>query len=207
MNLHGIEGEAVLFDCDGVLVDSEPVSFTAWSATLARYGFRLTEDVFARSVGGTETMVAEQFAPQVGADPVALEMEAQRAFEAIAGRARAFPDALAQVVRLEEAGVPMAVATNGLRWRLDALLRAVGLARLLTRSVTSDEIERPKPAPDLYLAAAAMTGVVPGRCIVIEDSPTGVAAALAAGCRVVAVDRGMFDRRLLAGASVVVDHL
>lgn len=205
MRLHGLDIRAVLFDCDGVLVDSEPVSYLAWSRTLANHGYALTEEVFAASVGGTETMVAERFSPEIGVDPVTLELEARHAFRAIAGTAAAFADALELVERLETAGVPVAVATNGLRWRLDALLGAVDLGRLLPRSVTADEVERPKPAPDLYLAAARLTGADPAACVVIEDSPTGIAAAAAAGCPVIAVDRGMFSRSRLSAATIVVE--
>ncbi len=203
MNLHGLVGDAVLFDCDGVLVDSEPVSYIAWSGTLAVHGFDLTVEAFSESVGGTETMVAEQFSPAVGVDPVTLELEAQRAFEAIAGQAVGFADTIALVGRLEAEGVPIAVATNGLRWRLDVLLEAVGLARLLPNSVTADEVGRPKPAPDLYLAAASMVRTHPSRCIVLEDSPTGIAAATAAGCQVIALDRGMFPHPRLAAATLI----
>lgn len=205
MNIHGLECDAVLFDCDGVIVDSEPVSFRAWSEALAGYGYVLDAEVFADSIGGTEAMVAHRFAPDVGADPVALELEAQHAFERIAGEAAAFADTLALIERIERAGVPIGVATNGLRWRLDALLGPVGLGRLLPFSVTADEVENPKPAPDLYLRAALLAGTDAGRCVVIEDSPTGIAAARAAGCLIVAIDRGVFDGSRLAGADVVVD--
>jgi beta-phosphoglucomutase-like phosphatase (HAD superfamily) len=204
MILYGFEAAAVLFDCDGVLVDSEPVSYSAWSRTLRRYGHTLDESEFAESVGGTEAMVAAQFSPVVGVDAGRLEAEARTHFERMTSRAAGFPDALSRVAALEEAGVPIAVATNGLRWRLDALLTAVGLGRLLPVSVTADEVRLPKPAPDLYLAAAARVGTPPARCVVVEDSPTGIAAAKAAGCRVVAVDRGMFARQRLAAADAVV---
>lgn len=207
MILHGLEADAVLFDCDGVLVDSEPVSYLAWSTTLATHGYRLDIEEFSNSVGGTETMVAERFAPEIGADPTALEMEAQAAFEEIADQARGFEDTAALVDRLGRSGVPMAVATNGLRWRLDVLLAAVGLERLLATSVTADEVLRPKPAPDLYVAAARLTGVDPDRCLVLEDSPTGIAAAKGAGCLVIAVERGMFDRSQLADADVIVTRV
>jgi HAD superfamily hydrolase (TIGR01509 family) len=207
MKLHGLVADAVLFDCDGVLVDSEPVSYVAWSETLAGHGFTLTEEAFSESVGGTETMVAEQFSPAVGVDPVTLELEAQRAFEAIAGQAVGFSDTIALVERLEAEGVPVAVATNGLRWRLDVLLGAAGLARLLPNSVTADEVARPKPAPDLYLAAARMTRTDPARCIVIEDSPTGIAAATAAGCQVIALDRGMFPPTALSAATLILNSV
>ena len=204
MNLHGLVGDAVLFDCDGVLVDSEPLSYVAWSETLAGYGFDLTVETFSESVGGTETMVAEQFSPAVGVDPVTLELQAQRAFEVIAAQAVGFSDTIALVGRLEAEGVPVAVATNGLRWRLDVLLDAVGLARLLPNSVTADEVACPKPAPDLYLAAARKIRTDPARCIVIEDSPTGIAAATAAGCQVIALDRGMFSQPRLSAATLIL---
>ncbi|MDX1448377.1 MAG: HAD family phosphatase [Acidimicrobiia bacterium] len=204
MNLHGLAADAVLFDCDGVLVDSEPISFRAWRAALAAHGFDLDEASFRDSVGGTDSMVAERFGPQVGADPLRLEREARAAFEEFATAAHPFTDTVALVERVEASGTPLAVATNGLRWRLDVLLAAVGLGRLLTHSVTADEVARPKPAPDLYRAAARIAGVEPSRCVVVEDSPTGIAAARAAGCRVVAIDRGMFSTDRLAAADVVV---
>jgi HAD superfamily hydrolase (TIGR01509 family) len=152
-------------------------------------------------------MVAERFGPELGVDPMSLEQEARRAFEGIAHEAKGFEDALDLVDRLEAANVPIAVATNGLRWRLDSLLTAVGLERLLSRSVTAEEVARPKPAPDLYETASRLVGVAPPRCLVIEDSPIGVAAARAAGCRVIAVDRGMFERAHLAGAEVIVERV
>ena len=206
MILHGLDCDAVLFDCDGILVDSEPVSFLAWSQTLATHGYTLDEALFAESVGGTETMVAQRFAPELGVGAEALELEAREAFAHLAPMARGFADTFELVSRLEADSVPMAVATNGLRWRLDVLLGAVGLERLLPVSVTADEVARPKPAPDLYRAAAELAGTDPRRCVVLEDSPTGVTAAKAAGCLVVAVDRGMFDRSRLAAADVVVER-
>lgn len=207
MILHGLDAQAVLFDCDGILVDSEPVSFLAWSRTLAAHGYTLDEAHFAESVGGTETMVSHRFAPEIGLDPEVLELEAREVFGQLAPMARGFPDTFALVGRLEADSVPVAVATNGLRWRLDVLLGAVGLERLIPVSVTADEVVRPKPAPDLYVAAAGLAGTDPDRCVVLEDSPTGVTAAKAAGCLVVAVDRGMFDRSLLAAADVVVERV
>ena len=207
MNIHGLDAEAVLFDCDGILVDSEPVSFLAWSTTLAAHGYTLDEAQFAESVGGTETMVARRFGPEIGIDADALEVEAREEFRRLAPMAQGFPDTFDLVSRLEADAVPMAVATNGLRWRLDVLLGAVGLDHLRAVSVTADEVAHPKPAPDLYVAAASLANTDPRRCVVLEDSPTGVAAAKAAGCLVVAVDRGMFERSRLAAADVVVERV
>lgn len=204
MRLHGLEADAVLFDCDGVLVDSEPISYRAWRLALAAHGFDLSETTFHDSVGGTEAMVAARFGPDIGTDPVELELDARRLFTDIASEARGFDDSRELIARLETVGTPVAVATNGLRWRLDVLLGAVGLDRLLPYSVTADEVIAPKPSPDLYLAAAGITGVDPERCVVFEDSPTGISAARAAGCRVIAVDRGMFPEERLRAADVIV---
>lgn len=207
MILHDLEADAVLFDCDGVLVDSEPISYRAWRSALMAHGFDLSEPTFHDSVGGTEAMVAARFAPEIGADPVQLELEARKAFTEIAPEARGFDDSRRLIARLESDGIPMAVATNGLRWRLDVLLRAVGLEQLLPYSVTADEVSEPKPSADLYLAAAGLARVDPQRCVVFEDSPTGIAAARAAGCRVIAVDRGMFPAKRLRGADVIVSRV
>lgn len=207
MIVHGFEADAVLFDCDGVLVDSEPLSFRAWSKALATHGFTLTHDEFSQAVGGTEAMVAERFSPVTGAAPRLLEDSARAVFETIASGAVGFPDTMRLIDRCRALEVPMAVATNGARWRLDTLLSAVGLADLIGVSVASDEVAAPKPAPDLYLEAARLAGVPPARCVVIEDSPTGIRAAVEAGCSVVAVDRGMFRPELLSAAHRIVARL
>jgi len=207
VKVHGFEADAVLFDCDGVLVDSEPLSYRAWSTALAGHGFELSHAEFAQAVGGTETMVAQRFSPVTGVEPDSLENAARAIFESIASTAAGFPDTVRLIERCRAAGVPMAVATNGARWRLDALLVAVGLTDLIATSVASDEVAAPKPAPDLYIAAARLAGVEPARCVVIEDSPTGIRAAVGAGCRVVAVDRGMFDHDVLSAAHLIVPEL
>ena len=207
MIVHGIEADAVLFDCDGVLVDSEPASYEAWRRTLGRHGVDLTPAMFAESVGTTDLDVGMQYADAAGVDGVRLELEARDLFRRAATGVRAFADTVELLDRCREAGTAVAVATNGARWRLDVLLDAIGEPALIPLSVTSDEVERPKPAPDLYLRAAELAETAPERCVVVEDSPTGIAAAVAAGCRVVAIDRGMFSRDRLVGADRIVDRV
>jgi HAD superfamily hydrolase (TIGR01509 family) len=118
---------------------------------------------------------------------------------------RPFDDALETLAELRDRDIPVAVASSSPRERLDRTLARVDLA--FGVSVAGDEIEHGKPAPDMFLAAAAKLGVEPGACAVIEDSAPGVAAGLAAGMRTVAIVRDGEDPARLAGAHVVLRAL
>jgi HAD superfamily hydrolase (TIGR01509 family) len=195
----------VIFDCDGVLVDSEWASAAAWAAALDRHGHRLDDEEFRGFIGRTDRSLAESYGPLLGTDSRDLLAEAEVEMRRVVrdGLA-AFPDALDLLDRLE---VPVAVASNSDRWRLRAVLEAAGLGSRFGVSVAGDEVARPKPAPDIYLKAARLVGIDPPGCHVIEDSPTGIRAALAAGMTVIAVGRGHFDRSALGDAHVVVESL
>jgi HAD superfamily hydrolase (TIGR01509 family) len=202
----GLEGvDAVVFDCDGVIVDSEPLSERAWRAALGEHGVDMGND-FARWVGTTDDAIAVRFSLAAGVAPTRL---ADRAAALLVQFLRqepvpVFEDAVDALTRAGAAGLRLAVATNSERWRLEALLRSARLESHFAYAVTADDVRSPKPEPDIYLLAASLLGVDPSRCLVIEDSPTGVAAARAAGMRVVAVDRGVFDPALLAPATRIV---
>ena len=129
-------------------------------------------------------------------------------FALIDGELRPFADALATVEELRERGVAVAVASSSPRARLDRTLRRAGLADAFAVSVAGDEIEHGKPAPDMFLAAAAEAGRRRrAACAVIEDSAPGVAAGLAAGMRTVAIVRDGEDPARLADAHVVLRAL
>ena len=197
--------EAVIFDCDGVLADSEWASALAWQRTLESYAFHLSAQEFAGFIGTTDRDLAETFGPRLAIDPEIILRDANNQLRSIlAGGLEAFADAVGLLERLE---VPVAVASNSDRWRLDAVLSAAGLDGRFQVSVGADEVRHPKPAPDVYLRAAELLAVKPGRCVVIEDSPTGIAAAREAGMGVIAVDRGHFPRGLLEPADQVVGSL
>ncbi len=196
---------AVIFDCDGVLADSERASAAAWQETLERYGFLLSPEEFARFIGTTDRDLAETFGPRLGIDPEVILSNANDRLRAIlSGGLEAFADAVGLLGRLD---VPVAVASNSDRWRLDAVLAAAGLAGRFKVSVGADEVGQPKPAPDVYLRAADLLAIDPADCLVIEDSPTGIEAARKAGMGVIAVDRGHFPRESLEPADQVVGSL
>ncbi len=187
-----------------MLVDSEPVSFRAWQDAIGVYGHHMTAEEFQTTVGKTDRMVAEMWAPRLGTDPDRLDDLARDAFLARAGELELFEDALALRKSID---LPVAIGTNSARWRLDAVLAATGLDAMFSVSVTVSDVARPKPAPDIYLQAFESISVAPDRGIVLEDSPSGVQAARAAGAYVVAVDRGLVDVADLAAADDVVVRL
>lgn len=199
--------DAVLFDCDGVLVDSEPVSEWAWRTALAEYGIDLGD--FSAWVGTTDESIALRYAADAGVSPAVLaDRAAGLLLEGLAeSPLEVFPDATKALEQVEGSTLSKAVVTNSESWRLDAILISAGLADRFRIRVTSDAVAHPKPEPDIYLLAARLLDTDPSRCLVVEDSPTGVASARAAGMRVVAVDRGVFGSVALAAATRVVSSL
>ena len=195
----------MIFDCDGVLVDSESASAAAWHAALARFGYHIDADTFAGFVGTTDRALAVAFGARVGAGVDEVLSAAEEEMRLIAGQGLgAFPDAVALVERL---AVPIGVASNSDRWRLEVVLSSAGVRHLFDVTVAGDEVAEPKPAPDVYLRVAELLGMSPSDCIVIEDSPTGVVAARAAGMSVVVVRRGHFADEVLVAADRIVDSL
>jgi len=191
---------AVVFDCDGTLVDSEPLAGEAWRRTLAPYGYAVTDEDLEATVGipyaRTHAYLAER-APIP--DAAALWQDLSRElFALIDARLVPFDDAVEALADLRERGVPVAVASSSVRERLDRTLARAGLSFAV--SVAGDEVEHGKPAPDMFLLAAARLGVEPARCVVVEDSPPGVAAGRAANMptlgvrRVPGVDLSAADR-------------
>lgn len=180
------------------------MSFRAWQDAIGNYGHVLSEEEFQTSIGTTDLMVAEAWAPRLGTDAEHLDALARDAFLARADELRVFDDAVALRRSID---LPVAIGTNSARWRLDAVLAATGLDALFDVSVTASEVAHPKPAPDIYLVAFERIGVAPKRGVVIEDSPSGTRAAKDAGAHVVAVDRGMIDVADLSSADVVVSRL
>ena len=201
--------EAVIFDCDGVLVDSERLCWEAWETVLARHGIALAAGDITHNLGLPDIEIAAYFAKRgpLPAPPLLVAELEELAEVLYATSVVAFPDATALVRRLAAEGVPLAVASNGTRVHVDAMLAAAGLTGLFDASAAVDEVARGKPAPDLYLEAARRLGIAPTRCIAIEDSPVGARAALAAGMTTVGIARHPSVAHTLAHAHLVVHEL
>lgn len=205
--------KAILFDVDGVLVDSEPFIAEAASCMFAElYGTTVDPAEFAPFIGTGEASylggVAESHGLQIDVAN-AKKRTYELYFEVIRGRMQAVPGATALVRSLREAGIRSATATSADRIKLDANLLAIGLAEADFDSlVCGNDVSRKKPFPDIYLEAAKRLGVAPEDCLVIEDATEGVLAAKAAGCLCVGLSTTFPASKLLdAGADHILPDL
>ena len=199
---------AIVFDLDGVLVDSEQVWDEVRRALVAERGGRWRDDATTAMQGMSTPEWSAYLAGSLGATGTAEEL-AEAVIAAMAGRYRAavplLPGAVDAVAALA-ARWPLAVASSSPPDLIRAVLAAAGVADRFRAVVSSEEVPRGKPAPDVYLAAADRVGADPTRCVAIEDSTNGLRAAAAAGMTVVAVPNPHFspppEALALAAASV-----
>lgn len=174
---------AVLFDCDGVITDSEGPTFELLIADLATRGLPLTLQQFETDyIGGTiETIAARARAAGAILPEGWVPMIYDRMYAMLAEHTALIPCILQVFDRLDAAGIPYAVGSNGPLEKMRISLGQHGLIPRFRAVLSGQALGRPKPAPDIYLAAAAACGADPAACVVIEDSPAGARAALAAG--------------------------
>ena len=194
--------DLVIFDCDGVLVDSERLSIALDAVFLEQLGWPMSEsEIVERFVGRTEAAMRAEIEAHLGR---AIGAE----WDAFADHyVRRFAEALepvdgivAALDAVQAAGVPICVASSGDHGKIRRNLAKTGLLeRFDGRIFSGDDVEHGKPAPDLFLHAADVMGVAPARCAVVEDSRHGVAAARAAGMRVFAYGGGVTPGEALAG--------
>ncbi|WP_299029434.1 HAD family phosphatase [uncultured Thermanaerothrix sp.] len=183
--------KALLFDLDGLLVDSEPLSRRSWSEVIAQLGYTLSEDVFLQMIGRSESEVRTLFERVFGPDfpfEQATRLRQVHFMEAL--RREGVPpkpgarDLLAEVTRR---GLAKAVASSTSRAMAEAKLRSAGLHEFFEVVVTGEDVPRAKPAPDLFLEASRRLSLPPAACVVLEDSSVGVQAAHAAGMRCILI--------------------
>ncbi|MFJ2404197.1 HAD family hydrolase [Streptomyces xanthochromogenes] len=176
--------ELVIFDCDGVLVDSERIAARVQVAPGAELGWPLTEDeVVDRFIGRSHAAIREQVAARLGEDTAAtwserFEQLHREAVDADLAPVEGLPEALDALT------LPTCIASSGSHDKMRHTLGRTGLyERFAGRIFSATEVSHGKPAPDLFLHAARQMGVDPAACVVVEDSQPGVRAARAAGMR------------------------
>jgi len=174
--------QALIFDCDGTLVDSMPVHYQAWSETFARHGIDFTEKVFYELAGTPTDRIAEIVGAAHGVvlDPVALANEKDAQFMRQTDRVQPRA-AVVAIARAHRGRMPMAVASGSARVLVETELSELGLLDWFDAVLCAEDVERPKPAPDIFLTAARRLGVAPEYCRVYEDADLGLQAAKAAG--------------------------
>lgn len=181
---------AVIFDMDGVLLDSEPLHYEAVRVLLAEHGVEFPLEDYFRYLGTTLTSTWDDLCERY---PISMPFEQ---FEArynsdvldqyLAG-APLIRGARELVEQLRDAGVPISVASSSHRIWVDAALSGAGLHEYFEQTTAGDEVSMGKPSPEIYLKAAEKLGLDPSECIAIEDAPAGVESARAAGMKVVLV--------------------
>ncbi len=196
----------VVFDCDGLLMDTERCWTAAETALFATrglpYGAEEKGRFIGRSVSASALLMAEIFGEPGSEAAIEAEVLA-RVEEVLLREAEPMPGAI-ELVDLLRPRVPIAVASNSPRAVLDVTLTRAGLTGTFGAVVAADEVPVPKPGPDLYLAACALLGVPASRCLAFEDTTTGVSAARAAGMAVIAVPP---PEHPAVGADLVLDSL
>jgi len=195
----------LIFDLDGVLINSEPLHCQAYQEVLATYGVRLSEpDYYATYIVYSDREVLERLVPRSESLGAAMAAKALRYRQLLQAGLHAFPDGLALLG--QAGGWKVGLATGSLRAEAELALKSLGIADRFTALVAREDCERGKPDAEPYQRAAAALGLTPERCLAIEDTAGGVQAAKAAGMRCVAVTHSCPADQLRA-ADLVVDDL
>ena len=187
---------ALIFDCDGTLVDTAPAHYFAITEALKAQGHSMDRDWYMARAGLTPDALLDAQEAAVAAAGKIAPLDRATVFATYNDHFRAgLPllrevEAVATLAREWQGRVPMAVASNGRLENVQASLRVTGLLPLFPLIVSADDVARGKPAPDVFLEAARRMGVAPEECVVLEDSDEGLRAAGAAGMRAVDVRAG-----------------
>ncbi len=200
--------EAVAFDLDGVLLDSEELWDEVREGLARERGGRWHEGAQADMMGMSSREWSAYMHERIGLSEPPEEINAEvvrRMLERYRRELPLIPGAVEAVERLA-ARWPLGLASSSNRELIDAALEVAGLSRYFRVTVSSEQVERGKPAPDVYLEAASRLGVTPERCAAIEDSQNGIRSAKAAGMRVIAIPNPRFPppEEVLAEAAVVL---
>jgi len=176
---------AYVFDLDGTLIDSMPVHYRAWAASLeaAGYGDGFSEDLFY-SLGGTPAVrVIELLNERAGTslEPVTVAHAKEELYLQMLSEVTRIEPVVAFAERQKAAGRPIAIASGGARYVVDAALQASKLDHLFSTIITPENVAHGKPAPDMFLLAAERMNTSAQECLVLEDAELGRQAAIAAG--------------------------
>lgn len=199
---------AVLFDLDGVIIDSRAHHINAWEQLAREGGYAHAQDFFTQTFGLRNDAILTRLAPGIEPARVAeLAARKETLYRALArGDARPLAGVPELLAFLQEEGVPAAVVTSAPRANLELVANALGIRARFAALVAEEDARRGKPDPEGFLVAAARVGVAPGRCVVIEDAPAGLQAAKAGGMRAIGVTT-THPAADLGDADLVVDSL
>lgn len=180
---------AVIFDMDGLLIDSERVILECWRSVAAEHALPLDDELWLSMVGMHDAACTDLLVRLLGPEKaVRLNIDCKDRYDLLVGRGLPLKDGAIELLEeLSAHGVPLAIATSTRRERALIKLARCGIDQYFSALATSSDVAHPKPAADIYLLAASRLGVSPENCTAIEDSEVGVRAAAAAGMAVIQV--------------------
>jgi HAD superfamily hydrolase (TIGR01509 family) len=201
--------EAVAFDCDGTIADTESLSEIAWSEVLRSRGLVWTAEDFGALVGRPFAVNWEHFSARgdLGDEQQFRDELRGRFRQLFDERLEIHDDVVDAMHAVAQRGVPMAVVSSSTRDHIERVLERAGVTTLVAHIVASGDTDAHKPDPGPYLAACTAIDVSPQRTVGVEDTPTGARSARAAGLRTVAVRRAHAVAELHLHAHIVVDRL
>jgi HAD superfamily hydrolase (TIGR01509 family) len=179
-----------IFDCDGTLADSMPLHYRAWADTVTKYGGQMPEELFYALGGWPSHKMVELLNERFGTslDPEIVASEKEHLYVERIARIQPIPE-VAEFARQVVVFAKVSVASGGVLPVVTRTLETIGFKGFFSVIVTSEQVKRGKPFPDMFLEAARRMGVRPSECLVLEDSIAGFEAAIAAGMDYVKVGR------------------
>jgi len=200
---------AVVFDFDGIIMDSETPEYESHRRVFEQYGASLTTSDWCHQIGIWNEAQDERWFRELcrrcsnAPDSRTFLAEKRRIFDEVAPR-EPMRGVRELVNALNEAGVPAAIASSSSSWWIRSAVERIGMSGKFAAVATGDDVERRKPAPDVYLEAARRVGVDPADVVAIEDSAPGIEAARAAGMATVVIPHWLTERHDLSGADLRV---
>lgn len=206
-----MNGLGVIFDMDGVLVDSYAAHYKSWQLLGREAGFEMSEEQFFTTFGRTSREIIRDFWPHLAAsdDQVAALDQQKEVFfrEILRTNFPAMDGARELIDDLAGSGYALAVGSSGPPENVQLILEKLERGSLFRAVVTGMDVTRGKPDPQVFALCAERLGIAPANCLVVEDAAVGVAAALAAGCRCIGLANRGQDAALLGAADLVIHRL
>jgi len=203
--------EAVIFDLDGLIVDSETPDILAWQAVYARYGMEFPVASWLQNVGRRDNvwdpLVPFRQADRPAAPETAAALFRERVEALMDDYLKPLPGVVPLLLALRQRGLRTAVASSSRHEWISTVLGRLGLEAEFDAAAGGDEVPRAKPAPDVYLLVTRRLGALPAACVALEDSPNGVRSAKAAGIACIAVPSPLTRQLDFSAADLVVGSL
>ena len=200
--------KAVIFDMDGVIINSEPLHFEIEGELLEDLGGKFDKKAHEAFVGTTDYNIWKKYKEEFNLEPSVeeiVEMKKERFLERI-GEVELTENFMAFMLTLHNEGYPMAIASSNNRKVVDAVVNRFGLSKYMKFIISGEEVRKGKPNPEIFLTAAKKMGVEPEACLVIEDAENGVKAAKAAGMKCIGLKNMDSGKQDLSQADLVINN-